>query len=88
MQIATLKKATEELGVSLDDIVHYQKKGKKAIIEIDLQRSRPTMDKDSEVDVFDHIVSISEDLGIRDWSINHDHYLYGTPKRSDGKPHA
>ena len=42
MQTATLKEATEELGVSLDDTVHYQKVGTRAIIQIDLNISQPT----------------------------------------------
>lgn len=37
MQTATLKEATEKLGVSLDDMVHYHARGNRAIIEIDLK---------------------------------------------------
>jgi hypothetical protein len=36
MQTATLKEATEKLGVSLNDMVHYHTLGNKAIIQIDL----------------------------------------------------
>jgi hypothetical protein len=36
MQTATLKKAAEELGVSLEDIVFYHKQGNKALIQIDI----------------------------------------------------
>lgn len=41
MQTATLKEATEKLGVSLDDMVHYQARGNRAIIEIDLKVPAP-----------------------------------------------
>lgn len=41
MTTATLKEATEKLGVSLDDIVHYQARGNRAIIEIDLKIPAP-----------------------------------------------
>lgn len=35
MTTATLKQATEKWGVSLDDLVHYQARGNRAIIQID-----------------------------------------------------
>lgn len=41
MTTATLKEATEKLGVSLDDMVHYQARGNRAIIEIDLKMPAP-----------------------------------------------
>lgn len=88
MQTATLRAATEQLGISLEDIVQYHKKGKKAIIEIDLKHPHAESEKKSEADVFDNIVAMSEDIGIKDWSLNHDHYLYGVPKRNDGEPHV
>jgi len=37
MQTATLKKATQELGVSPEDVVFYNKLGNKAFIEINLK---------------------------------------------------
>ena len=37
MQTMTLKKAAEELGLSLEDLVFYRKLGNKAFIEIDLK---------------------------------------------------
>lgn len=36
MQTATLKEATEKLGISLDDMVRYQTLANSAIIQIDL----------------------------------------------------
>ncbi len=41
MQTATLKEATEKLGVSLDDMVQYQTLGNRAIIHIELNISLP-----------------------------------------------
>lgn len=41
MQTATLKEATEKLGVSLSDMVRYQTLGNQAIIQIDLKISQP-----------------------------------------------
>jgi hypothetical protein len=37
MQTATLKEATRELGVSLDDVVRYHRLGSIALIQIDLK---------------------------------------------------
>jgi hypothetical protein len=83
MPTTTLKKATEELGVSLDDIVNYHKQGNKALIEIELKISEKDEMQNSGIDVFAKIMAMAEDIGIKDWSINHDHYLYGTPKRTE-----
>jgi len=41
MQTATLKEATEKLGVSLSDMVRYHTLGNQAIIQIDLEISLP-----------------------------------------------
>ena len=41
MQTATLKEATEKLGVSLSDLVQYQTLGNQAIIQIDLNIPQP-----------------------------------------------
>lgn len=41
MTTATLKEATEKLGISLDDKVHYQARGNRAIIQIDLKIPAP-----------------------------------------------
>jgi len=41
MQTVTLKEATEQLGVSLDDMVHVHTLGNFAIIHIDLNISQP-----------------------------------------------
>jgi len=43
MQTATLKEATEKLGVSLNDMVHYQMLGNRAIIQIDLNIPLPNI---------------------------------------------
>ena len=83
MQTATLRKATEDLGISLDDIVFYRTLGNKAIIEFDLKLPSAKAADNSEPDVFDKILAMSEDVGIKDWAQNHDHYLYGTPKRQE-----
>ena len=77
MATATLKKATLELGLSPDDMVTYHKKGSKCIIEADCGKRH----RNEKEDAFQSILSISEDIGIKDWSVNHDHYLYGTPKQ-------
>lgn len=47
MQTATLKEATERLGVSLNDMVHYHTLGDKAIIQIDLNLAQPNLSDDS-----------------------------------------
>ena len=77
MATATLKKATLELGLSPDDMATYHKKGRKCIIEVDFDKLR----RKEKEDAFQSILSISEDIGIKDWSGNHDHYLYGTQKQ-------
>ncbi|MCI0696910.1 hypothetical protein L0337_33510 [candidate division KSB1 bacterium] len=41
MQTATLKEATERLGVSLSDMVRYHTLGNQAIIQIDLKIAQP-----------------------------------------------
>lgn len=48
MQTATLKEATEKLGVSLSDMVRYQTLGNQAIIQIDLKISPPNKADDSK----------------------------------------
>ena len=70
MPITTLKKVTEELSISLNEVVRYYKKGNKAIIEIDIKTS----------DRKDPIFELGKDpvaTGISDGSINHDKYIYG-----------
>ncbi len=88
MQTTTLKKATEELGVSLEDFVSYRKQGNKAFIEIDLKLPASGTADSSEPDVFANILAMAEDIGIKDWALHHDHYLYGNPKRKEEKPDA
>lgn len=77
MQTATLRKATEELGISLDDVVFYRTLGNKAIIEFDFKLPPTKVADNSEPDVFDKILAMAEDVGVKDWAQNHDHYLYG-----------
>jgi hypothetical protein len=48
MQTATLKEATEKLGVSLSDMVRYQTIGNQAIIQIDLKISQSNKADDSK----------------------------------------
>ena len=82
MATATFKKATKELGLSPDDVVTYHKKGGKGIIEVDFNKlHRKKSNQNREKNAFESILSMAEDVGIKDWSYNHDHYLYGTPKR-------
>ncbi len=81
MQTATLKQVTENFGISLEDSVLYHILGSKAFIEIDLKLPETVAADNSEPDVFEKILAMSEDVGIKDWAVNHDHYLYGTPKR-------
>ena len=78
MPTATLKEATEKLGISLDDFVNYHKEDDKGIIEFDFKKKK--QNKEKELNIFDNILNMSEDVGVNDWSKNHDHYLYGTPK--------
>lgn len=89
MPITTFKEVAKKLGISLDDLVYYHKQGDKCIIEVDLNSTRHTgqLEK-NEVDVFGNILAMAEDVGIKDWSLNHDHYLYGTPKRKNKKSKA
>ncbi|MCP4402507.1 MAG: hypothetical protein GY801_35025 [bacterium] len=54
----------------------------KIIVEINEEPAE--LSKDSERGVFDFILSESRHLGISDWAENHDHYLYGLPKRDEG----
>lgn len=82
MPTATLKEITKKIGIAPDDIVKYREKGDKGIIEFDLKIIRHKKQKRvDDQDVFENILVISENVGIKDWSLNHDHYLYGIPKR-------
>lgn len=83
MQTASLRKVAAELGISMEHLVSYQRKGNKALIEVDLQFQQPEAGDQSEPDVFSNILAMSENLGINDWAVNHDHYLYGTSKRGE-----
>lgn len=40
-----------------------------------------TRGKKKLYNVFDEISNAAEDIGIRDWARNHDHYLYGVERR-------
>ena len=82
MATATLKKATKELGLSPDDMVHYYKKGNKRIIEAEFEPENKQK-KNDDVNAFETILNMAENLGIEDLAENHDHYIYGTPKRED-----
>jgi hypothetical protein len=48
MQTATLKEATERLGISFNDMVNYHTLGNKAIIQIDLNLAQPNPSDDSK----------------------------------------
>ena len=86
MTTATLKEIIKELGVTQDDLVNYRQEGDKGIIEVDLKLIRKKNNVENEgPEVFNNILSIAEDIGITDWSLNHDHYPYGTPKRNNEK---
>lgn len=88
MPTTTLKKAAKELGVSMNATVSYSKRGEKAVIEIDLKLPHAQNGKKRKNDVFDTILAMSEDVGIKDWAVNHDHYLYGAAKRRARRRHA
>lgn len=75
-----IKDVAKKFGISPDDFVTCYADGNKAVIEIDLKTKSSQAE---EIDVFTRILSMAEEVVIRDWSLNHDHYLYGTPKRSD-----
>ena len=51
MPLATLKKATEELGISFDDTVYYYIQDNKGIIEISLTASDRDVEHSSVHDV-------------------------------------
>ena len=85
MRKMTLKDVTKKLGISLDEVVTYHKKGDKAVIEVNLKANgaqKPTKEKNQ---VLSNLLGMAEDVGIDDWSLNHDHYLYGTPKRKQSQ---
>jgi hypothetical protein len=47
--------------------------------------SAPAASADSALDLFDRLEATSGLIeGPTDWSSEHDHYLYGAPKKSDG----
>ena len=80
MKSAPLIDVAKIFGISLDRTVRYRRKGNKGIIEVEL--SPPEAEQDGvKADPFSNILSMAEDVGIRDWSVNHDHYLYGADKR-------
>lgn len=82
MAVATLKEITEKIGIKPDDMVSYHEEKGKGIIEIDFKKVHRTKnEKDDDVNVFENIIKMAENLGIEDLAENHDHYLYGTPKR-------
>ena len=83
MTIATLKEITEKIGIKPEDMVTYHEKKGKGTIEIDFRKAHKVKisKKEDDIDVFENILNMSEHLGIHDLTENHDHYLYGTPKR-------
>lgn len=82
MTTATLKEITEKIGIKSDDIVTYHEKKGKGIIEVDFKKVHKANSETTEdIDVFENILNMSEHLGIDDLAENHDHYLYGIPKR-------
>jgi hypothetical protein len=89
MPTATLKEAEEKLGLSPDDTVQYEEVGEvgnEAIIKIQLHiKEKVGKKKKTAKELFDWIVENGEHMGITDWAENHDHYLYGTPKRKKGE---
>ena len=84
MTTATLKEITEKIGIKPEDIVTYHEKKGKGIIEVDFKKiHRQNTQKMEATDVFANIIANSQSVGINDLAKNHDHYLYGTPKRDD-----
>lgn len=53
------------------------------VIELVSQSPLPAK-QESAWDVLDRMAGTIEGPG--DWSVEHDHYLYGTPKRHGGQP--
>ena len=53
----------------------------KIIVEVTEEKSSES--HETSPGVFGFILSQSQHLGISDWAENHDHYLYGVPKRDD-----
>jgi hypothetical protein len=83
MQTFTWQEITRRLGISPDDLVHFRRQGDKGIIEVKLKSKRPEKGPEGTPDLFGKIYSMSENVGIDDWALNHDHYLYGTPKHDE-----
>lgn len=81
MTTATLKEITEKVGIKPDDVVTYHEEKGKGISEVDFSVLNRQQSPDEDIDVFDTIMNMAEPLGIKDLAENHDHYLYGTPKR-------
>jgi|GEM_PF-3582966 len=61
MTFATLKKVTEELGLSLNDPVHFYVKGNKGIIEVNLLASDREIELSAVNDTSEDFLS-EEDL--------------------------
>lgn len=53
----------------------------KIIVEIEMVKTEEQPDSDRGV--FGFILSHGQHLGLSDWAENHDHYLYGVPKRDE-----
>lgn len=82
MTVATLKEITKKIGIKPDDIVSYHEEKGKGIIEIDFKKLHHSKrKKNDDVNVFENILNMAENLGMEDLAENHDHYMYGTPKR-------
>jgi bifunctional DNA-binding transcriptional regulator/antitoxin component of YhaV-PrlF toxin-antitoxin module len=85
MTTATLKEITEKVGIKPDDVVTYHEEKGKGIIEVDfsvLKKQSTVVEEDERLG---KILGISEELGIKDWAENHDHYIYGSPKKNEVK---
>ena len=83
MQTFTFQEITKRLGISPSDLVRYRRQGNKGIIEFELRSKDPDEGAKEPSDLLGNIYSMSENMGIDDWALNHDHYLYGTPKRNE-----
>ena len=50
--------------------------------ELQVAQEESTETQKTPNPVFEYLLSVAENMGIPDLSAEHDHYLYGTPKRS------
>lgn len=52
-------------------------------IIVELEEGPGDRETEVEPNLFGFVLSRSQHTGITDWAENHDHYLYGVPKRNE-----